>query len=104
MRLPGTSEAVERRLVAACNDFGFGLLRQLSGPGDRGNVFISPPSLALALAMAYNGASGATQQAMAATLGLEGLSLEEVNAGFRALRAALADPDPDVRLAIANSL
>ncbi len=41
---------------------------------------------------------------MAATLGLEGLGLPEVNEAAKALRATLDAPDPRVRLAIANSL
>ena len=40
----------------------------------------------MALAMTYNGASGETQQAMAETLELNGMSLDEINQANAALR------------------
>jgi serpin B len=58
----------------------------------------------LALAMTYNGSAGTTRQAMSQTLELEGMSLEEVNSAFAALKSALAPNDPKVQLKIANSL
>src|SRR5207244_7806591 len=68
------------------------------------NVFISPSSVAIALAMTYNGARDGTQQAMATTLGLQGMSLDEVNRAHRTLREALTHPDPHVQLAVADAL
>jgi serpin B len=96
--------AVDSRLIAANNDFGFRLFAQLVEQDTGKNVFVSPSSIAIALAMTYNGAAGTTQQAMAQTLGLEGLSLQEVNEANAALLAMLQSPDPQVQLAIANSL
>jgi serpin B len=54
--------------------------------------------------MTYNGAQGQTQQAMAQTLELQGMSLDEVNQANAALRATLTNPDPKVQLFLANSL
>jgi serpin B len=68
------------------------------------NVFISPASVALALAMTCNGASGTTQEAMGKTLELPGLSREELNQANAALESALESPNPDVQLTLANSL
>jgi serine protease inhibitor len=45
--------------------FGFKLFAEIIRNGADTNAFVSPPSIALALAMTYNGAKGETQQAMA---------------------------------------
>ncbi|HMK86808.1 MAG TPA: serpin family protein [Steroidobacteraceae bacterium] len=95
---------VDPAIVAADNAFGLSLLDRLL-QGDAGtNVAISPLSVALALQVLYNGASGPTQQAMAQTLDLGSLTAPAVNSDNAALQAALLNPDPKVNLTIANSL
>jgi len=103
---PAVSRAVLRRLLTGTRDFGFDLFGQLvAQPGaGTGNVFISPFSIATALSMAYNGARGATAAGMAAALKLDGLSLDQVNAGYATLLPLLTGADPAVRVDIANSL
>ncbi|HUU44911.1 MAG TPA: serpin family protein [Acidobacteriota bacterium] len=96
--------AVDERLVTADNTFGLKLFRELAGAAPGENLFISPTSVAMALTMTYNGASGETQAAMARALAIEGLTLQEVNEASQALRLVLGDPEPEVRLNIANSL
>jgi len=91
-------------LVNANNRFGLKLFANLREADAAGNVFISPASVAIALAMTYNGAGGETQQAMARALELNGLSLDEVNQSYAALLQTLATADPKVTLSIANSL
>ena len=91
-------------LVDANNRFGLKLFANLRDADAAGNVFISPASVAIALAMTYNGAGGETQQAMARALELSGLSLDEVNQSYAALLQTLATADPKVTLSIANSL
>src|ERR1051326_2882155 len=59
-----------RPAAEAGNAVGFKLLRQGGEGHPRENVFLSPTSLSLALAMAYNGAGGATKAAMAHALGV----------------------------------
>jgi serine protease inhibitor len=59
---------VDPRLISANTDFGFRLFVELSRQHDGENIFISPLSVSIALAMTYNGAEGETQQAMAETL------------------------------------
>ena len=96
---------VDERVIAASSKFAFKLYEQvLKQPGQRQNVFISPTSVMLALAMTYNGAEGETRRAMANTLGLEGMSLEEVNRAAADLMSSLGSSDPKVQLKIANSL
>nr|WP_238718085.1 serpin family protein [Petrachloros mirabilis] len=98
------TDSVDPELIAANHRLGFNLLEQLlqDAPGE--NVLISPTSVAMALAMAYNGAEGDTQQAMAEALEIQGLSLEALNQANGALKEALASDDPAVTLAMANSL
>ncbi|MBD1860904.1 MULTISPECIES: serpin family protein [Trichocoleus] len=98
------SEALDRKLVTANTTFGFKLFAQALKADAGKNVFISPSSVAIALAMTYNGAEGETQQAMAKALELQGLSLADVNRSNAALISGLQKADPAVEVAIANSL
>ncbi|MCS6830680.1 MAG: serpin family protein [Armatimonadota bacterium] len=95
---------VDQRLIEANNGFGFALLQQLREADAGKNLFFSPISITLALAMTYNGASGETEQAMAKTLSLEGMSKEELNQAVLHLRQSLQNADAKVELTIANSL
>lgn len=107
-QLPATAmavpEVVDAKLVAANTKFGFKLFKEILKQDSSKNIFVSPSSVALALAMTYNGASGQTQQAMAKTLELQGMSLQQINAANASLKAILENPDPKVQLSIANSL
>jgi len=100
-----TPVELDQRVTDAYTGFGFSLFRQLRSDDPDGNVFVSPTSAAFALAMTYNGAVGQTAEEMAAALGIEGMTREEVNAANRAWLDALADTqDPVAELAIANSI
>ncbi|MBC1239231.1 serpin family protein [Nostoc sp. 2RC] len=96
----------DTKIIQSNNKFGFQLFSEVNkNDGGEKNVFISPSSVAIALAMTYNGASGSTQQAMAKTLGLQGMSLSEINSGYAALLKQILDnADAKVQLKIANSL
>lgn len=97
------SAEVYAKVRRADNGFGFALLRQLSR-GQKGNVFFSPLSISLALDMTLNGAAGSTQKAMMKTLGVQGLSVADVNEGSRHLLVELVNADPRQELSIANAL
>lgn len=92
------------KLIPAYEDFSFQLLSQLTEEETDKNVFVSPISVAIALAMAYNGARGTTKQAIARVLGLEGLSLQEVNTANRCLLSIGENLDDQIQIAFANSL
>ncbi|MBD2676155.1 MULTISPECIES: serpin family protein [Nostoc] len=96
----------DTKIVQSNNKFGFKLFSEVNkSDGREKNVFISPSSVAIALAMTYNGASGSTQQAMAKTLELQGMNLSEINSAYAAiLKQLLENPDAKVQLKIANSL
>jgi serpin B len=94
---------IDPALVTADNTFGLNLFENLNS-GATGNVAIAPISVAMALQIVYNGAGGATQQGMAQTLQLGSLSTPDLNNDNAALQGSLLNPDPQVKLTIANSL
>ena len=98
---------VNPKVTAANTRFSFKLFSEIlkqNNSQNSQNIFISPTSVAIALAMTYNGAKGETQQAMAKTLELQGISLQEINSANAALIAAVQNADDKVQLNIANSL
>ncbi|MGQ9783973.1 MAG: serpin family protein [Armatimonadota bacterium] len=101
---PETKIPVDNQLVSASNGFGFRLLKILATHSKDKNVFISPASMSLTLCMTYNGADGKTRKAMAETLGISKLSLQDINRACAALLANLTDLGPEMTLEIANSL
>jgi len=102
--LPRDLTASEALLVQADNSFGLKLFREIVD-GDSGeNVFIAPLSVSMALGMAYNGAGGATKDAMQEALELQGLDLLQVNESYRDLIQLLRGLDPAVEFRIANSI
>lgn len=94
----------DTKLVSSNTKFGFKLFSEVLKKNEGANVFVSPSSIAFALAMTYNGAEGTTQQAMAKALEYSGLSLQQINSSNAALKTLLENPDPKVQLTIANSL
>lgn len=110
-RLPRSESPISKpasnpdsKLIAANTKFGFKLFSEVLEKDPGNNIFVSPSSVAIALAMTYNGASGSTKEAMTKTLELQGLNLEQINSSNVALKKLLENPDPKVQLTIANSL
>ncbi|MFC1717369.1 serpin family protein, partial [Candidatus Poribacteria bacterium] len=101
---PVNYEEMSAQLTAGSQRRGFGVLKELYGQKRDENLFISPLSISIALAMTYNGAAGETQKAMAHALEWEDMSLGEVNETYEKLIEDLELSDPDVRLSLANSL
>ncbi|MBD0345060.1 MAG: serpin family protein [Coleofasciculus sp. Co-bin14] len=95
---------VNAKLAAANTRLSFKLFSEILKRQPNENIFISPASVAIALDMVYNGAKGETQQAIAQTIELQGMSLQELNQANAALKATLKNLDPKVQLSIANSL
>jgi len=92
------------KLVSANTLFGFKLFSEIVKTSKNQNVFVSPTSVAIALSMLYNGASGTTQQEMADVLSLQGIDLKDINAANESLGQSLQKADAKVQIAIANSL
>jgi serine protease inhibitor len=100
-----TAVALDERVVDAYTGFGFELFGHLRAADPDGNIFMSPTSAALALAMTYNGAVGQTELEMARTLGIDHLDRETVNTTNRVWLEALgATGDPQAELVLANSI
>lgn len=94
---------VDPRLVDANTNFAIRLYHELLKE-DKENIFYSPASVVFALSMTYNGAAGETRDAMAQALGVQGLTLEDLNRANADLRSILLNPEATVKTNIANSL
>jgi serpin B len=84
---PDVSAGEQASLVEGNSAFAFELYKALKG--EEGNIFYSPYSISLALAMTYAGASGETAQQMADTLHFL-LEQEKLHPAFNWLDAELA--------------
>jgi len=98
------AEATDASLVAANTRFAVKIFKELSREDTGTNVFISPLSISTALTMAYNGANGTTREAMAETLEVTGMTLEEINQNYLNLIESLENADAGVQLRIADSV
>ena len=103
--LPRTLSAAETGLISADNRFAFSLFGEIARQASPdSNLFISPLSAAMALAMAYNGAAGTTQAEMQQVLALQGMTLDDVDRSYRSLIGLLRGLDPQVAFTLANSV
>jgi serpin B len=91
-------------LVSSSTGFAFKLFAELTKSNIEQNVFVSPTSVALALALAYSGARGETARAIVRTLELGEIGSDVLNQTNAALIESLRALDPHVVLAIGNSL
>lgn len=95
---------MDYELIADANNvLGMKMLKDLSARED-GNLFVSPTSLYMALAMVYNGADGITKDEIAKVLEAEGLAPEEMNKANASLIAKLRSNSDDIEMNIANSI
>ncbi len=92
-------------VIEADNAFGIKLFKEINESAlPEENLFISPTSIGLALAMAYNGAQNETKEAFEECMQLNGLSPQEINEVYQNLMQGLIDADPDVIFTAANSI
>lgn len=92
-------------LSTASNHFGLQLVNQLSE--DKNNVFISPLSLSIALAMLYSGANGTTAQEMRQALGYDSVHLidQTIKREFKAVVEQIeALNSNETELSVANKM
>jgi len=95
---------LEKKLVETDEKFGLKLFRELNKYEGNKKIFISPLSVNMALAMAYNGAVGTTEQAMRKTLEFGNLTQNEINESYKSLIGLLSEIDPKVQFQMANSI
>lgn len=99
----GTATPAAGALAAPYTALGFDLLRELHAGNPNGNVFISPTSIAIALAMLANGAEGTTRAAILKTIHASQLSTDALNTANTALRTEIAQTTT-VQISTANAL
>jgi len=92
------------QLIEADNEFGLEMFQKVRENSDEENIMISPLSISVALAMAYNGAEGDTKTEMEEAMKLNGLTADEINASYKMLLSALQSLDEDVVFEIANAI
>jgi serpin B len=99
---PGVGEGDLTELVAGNSAFAFDLYQALRD--ETGNLFFSPYSISVALAMTYAGARGETERQMAETLHFT-LPQEQLHPAFNALDLELrSEEGDDFKLHIANAI
>lgn len=98
------TDTIDPDVVTANTKFGFNLFNEIRKTDQDKNIFISPFSVSVALAMTLNGAADETEQAMINTLQLQDISTDSINPSYSQLQQTLQTSDPKVTLTIANSL
>lgn len=98
------ADTIENEAVEANSRFAFDILRAVYGLDDEGNVFLSPASISMALAMTWNGAGDNTKAEMARVLGFEGVDDMIINAGFAYLVDVLNRDSDGITTDLANSI
>lgn len=92
-------------VIESLNNFGLDIFQLLyEDTGEDTNIFISPTSISLALAMTLNGANNATEDSMVYALRMDHLAQDQINETYRDLIKGLTSCDEKVLLEIANSI
>ena len=98
------ADTIGDEAVEANSRFAFDILRAVYGLDAEGNVFLSPASISMALAMTWNGANDNTKAEMARVLGFEGVEDMIINAGFAYLVNVLNQDSEGITTDLANSI
>ena len=92
------------KLVEGTTKFAFHLYKQLASSNPDGNVFVSPISISVALAMAFLGAEGNTKAQMKKVLELDDMDDKSLHKCFAGLIASLKNTEDNYVLHMANRL
>ncbi len=105
---PGSTlvlDATEQQKAVTDNAFTFKLFNGLAPVNSTdGNLFISPLSVSIAMAMTSNGANGQTLAAIDSTMNFNGFTQAELNSYYNKLITQLPKLDPNTTFDIANSI
>ena len=80
------------------------MYRQIASKEKNGNIFFSPGSISVALAMTYLGAKNNTAKEMKSTMGLDSLEDEHLHMAFEDLYNSLQETGGNYTLHMANKL
>ena len=100
---PVKLSAKASQVIANSNEFGIDLFRE-TAVADDGNLMLSPLSASTALSMLLNGCGSGTYSQIRDMLGYQDLTMEEINDTYQSLVAQLLTIDPEINLALANSV
>jgi len=100
----GGIKPMDKDLVKSQTEFAFDFFKEVVKDDYGHNVFVSPLSASLALAMTYNGAEKDTRSAMADALRLKGYETDRINDFYNELVKSLLSIDPMIEMNIANSI
>ncbi|CAO2587239.1 SERPINA4 [Lemmus lemmus] len=95
------------QIIAPGNaDFAFRLYHLVASQNSEENIFFSPLSISIALAMLSTGAGGNTQTQILEGLGfnLTELSQPEIHEGFRLMQRMISRPSPEMDISVGNAL
>jgi serpin B len=92
------------QLIEADNTFGLELFQKIRKESKEENIMISPLSISVAFAMAYNGADKDTKTEMEKAMKLNGLTTEQINNSYKMLIKALQSLDEKVVFELANAI
>lgn len=84
--------------------FGFKLLRELSLEDSTSNLFFSPASVILCLAMLYDGATGESREALATALEIAETDAAAWSDSVKTISSVLQIRNAGLQVALANSL
>lgn len=96
--------ATEQQIATSSQSFGIDVFRNLVNNTSGKNVFISPLSLSMALAMTVNGAKDSTRSDMLYALDIPDTSVKQLDASYQSLTKLLINADPNVQLDLANAI
>lgn len=92
------------QLIDANQKFSWEIFNKINEEDSDKEIFISPLSVSSMLMMAYNGAEGTTMEAMAKAMYYEGITIDDLNKGYKHLISRLNNIDKKVNVEIANSI
>ncbi|KAM7323603.1 hypothetical protein ACRRTK_017709 [Alexandromys fortis] len=95
------------QIIAPGNaDFAFRLYHLVAAQNSEKNIFFSPLSISISLAMLSTGAGGDTQTQILEGLGfnLTELSQSEIHEGFRLMQGMISRPSPEMDISVGNAL
>ena len=95
--------ASEAEIASSANNFTFDLMAEIENEQPYENYFISSFSVNTALSMLLNDADQTSQDEFMEVLGLNGLSVEQMNESYRSLVNYIYGLDNSVSLNVANS-
>jgi len=90
-------------LVTATSQFALNLFKEQAA-ANSGNIFMSPLSISIAMAMTYLGAQGETRSQMKTGMSFEDVKEEDLHQAISDVRNALNGPNDAYKLLTANKL